>query len=82
MKKQYLIKLDDFDLGQAVDGLEVRAKVWEDTAHYLTTGDAPAEFFIQEECNSPREARQLARHYRKILDSIRKQMRQQDAEPT
>jgi hypothetical protein len=78
MKKLYRVTLSDFDLGQAIDGLEARARAWEDTAHYLRTGEPPSEFFLAEECNSEEEARKLAKHYRRILDQIQQQMREQE----
>jgi hypothetical protein len=37
--KKYVIERDDFDLGQALDGLQMRAEAWEKTADYLRTGD-------------------------------------------
>ena len=77
MKKLFCIKLDESDLGQEVDGLEVRATAWEDTAHYPRTGEAREQFFLPEECNEPEEASRLATHYRSILRKIRRQAKRQ-----
>lgn len=77
MKKTYRIELDDLDLGQAVDGLEARAKQWEDTAQYLRTGESPDEFFMPEECREAEEAKNIASHYRSIIAKIRKQQDEQ-----
>ena len=65
MNKDYTIRLSDSDLGQAIDGLEMRAEAWEKTAEYLRNG-APStgELFLIEECNGPKEAESIAEHYR------------------
>ena len=39
--KEYVIRLNTFDLGQVIDGLEVRATAWRHTATYLETGRIP-----------------------------------------
>jgi hypothetical protein len=75
MKKVYTIKLDDFDLGQALDGLSTRAEAWEKTADYMRSGSMPrGEFFLIEECRDAEEADQIAAHYRSIIDKVEKQM--------
>jgi len=71
------IELSENDLGQAIDGLEVRAKQWEDTASYMRTGESPEEFFMPEECNDAHEADRIASHYRSIIAKIRKQQEAQ-----
>ena len=78
MTKKIRIELDPNDLGQAVDGLEVRAEAWENTAAYLRTGKSPNEFFMPEECRGAEEAESIARHYRSILQQIRRQANKQD----
>jgi hypothetical protein len=77
MRRTFQIVLDDFDLGQMLDGLEVRAKAWENTAEYLRTGESPEEFFVAEECRDADEADELGQHYRSIIQKIRDQMAQQ-----
>jgi hypothetical protein len=76
MKKTYRIELDDFDLGQVLDGLEIRAATWEKTADYHRTGESPPNFIV-EECNNADEADKIARHYRSIIAKIRKQQEEQ-----
>jgi hypothetical protein len=72
MKKTYSIELDGFDLGQILDGLEIRAETWEKTANYHRTGESPPDFIV-EECNSADEAGRIANHYRSIIAKIQKQ---------
>lgn len=72
MRKTYRIELDEFDLGQLLDGLEVRAAAWENTAAYHRTGKSSAEFIV-EECNGAAEADRIAAHYRSIIAKIRDQ---------
>lgn len=74
MEKTYTITLSDFDLGQAMDGLEVRAAAWEDTARYLRTGESPDALFITEECRDAEEAEKIAGHYRRVIESIARQI--------
>jgi len=78
MRKSYTIKLDSLDLGQLLDGLDIRAEAWEKTALYLRRGMLPEdEFFMVEECSKPEEADDIAQHYRSIADKIRQQMEAQ-----
>lgn len=78
MAKTYQIELDDFDLGQLLDGLEIRAESWEKTANYFRTGGTyGGEFFLIEECSDAEEADGISKHYRAIIDKIRKQMEAQ-----
>ena len=77
MGKKLRIELDSNDLGQAVDGLEVRATQWENTARYLRTGESSDEFFMPEECRDAEEAENIASHYRSIIAKIRKQQEEQ-----
>ena len=76
MKKIYRIKLDDFDLGQILDGLKIRAEAWEKTAGYHRTGESPLDFIV-EECNNADEAGRIANHYRSIIAKIQKQQEEQ-----
>lgn len=72
MQKIYGIKLDGHDLGQLLDGLEVRADAWEKTAEYHRTAQSPPGFIV-EECNDADEADRIATHYQTIIANIRKQ---------
>lgn len=72
MSKIYRIELDDFDLGQLLDGLEARAVAWEKTADYHRTGESPSDFIIEESSGAD-EANGIANHYRSIIAKILKQ---------
>ena len=78
MEKEYVIRLNGFDLGQLLDGLEVRCTAWRDTAAYLRSGEMPRADFVAEECHDPEEAEKLAAHYERIMDSLLEQQREQD----
>ncbi len=39
--KEYIIRLNGFDLGQLLDGLEVRARAWRDTSFYIVDRKPP-----------------------------------------
>lgn len=69
METKYRIELNRNDLGQLLEGLEIRAESWERTSHYLLCG---------EECHKPEEAAAIAQHYRSIIGDIRSQMDAQD----
>jgi len=78
MRKSYTIQLDSRDLGQLLDGLELRAESWKRTAEYLRTEKMPdGEFFIVEECSKPEEADDIVAHYRAIIAKIRQQIEAQ-----
>jgi hypothetical protein len=76
MKKTYRIELDDLDLGQVLEGLEIRAEAWEKTVNYHRTGESPPDLIV-EECNDAEEADRIASHYRSIIAKIRKQQEEQ-----
>lgn len=79
MDKKYLIELDRNDLGQLLEGLEMRAESWERTAHFLLHGEFSDDgFFLAEECHKPEEATEIAEHYRQIVAKIRCQMDRQE----
>jgi hypothetical protein len=78
MAKTYRIELNDLDLGQVLDGLEIRAASWERTAEYLRTQTMlEGEIFLIEECSKPEEAEDIAAHYRSIIANIQRQMEAQ-----
>jgi hypothetical protein len=75
MGRKFLIELNHNDLGQLLEGLEMRAESWEQTAHYLLCGELPEDgFFLAEECHNPKEATAIADHYRQIISKIRSQV--------
>jgi hypothetical protein len=72
----YRIELDALDLGQLLDGLEMRAESWERTAEYLRSGYVE-DGYIVEECHKPEEADTIAAHHRALVRNIRQQMEEQ-----
>jgi hypothetical protein len=75
MSQNYHIQLSGNDLGQLLDGLEIRAESWENTANYLhNEKNLTDEFILIEECSQPEEADNIANHYRSIVATVRKQM--------
>lgn len=72
MAKTYLLRLGENDLGQILDGLEVRAAAWEQTADYPRTGASPSGVLV-EECDDADEAAAIARRYRDIMVNIASQ---------
>jgi hypothetical protein len=81
MVKRYQIELDGHDLGQVLDGLEVRAESWRRTADFLRTGEMPeGELFIIEDCSDAEEAEELAARYGEIIKKIQSQMKDQVVE--
>ena len=72
MSKTYLIRLEENDLGQLLDGLESRAKAWEKTVNFHRTGESPPDFIV-EECTDADEADKIATHRRSIITKIQKQ---------
>jgi hypothetical protein len=44
----------------------------------LTTGEAPTNDFVAEECSCPEEAERLAVHYHGIIARLMAQMNEQD----
>ena len=72
--RKFRIELDEFDLGQILDGLEARASTWENTAEFHRTGNADV---VIEECRDEAEANKLAAHYRSIISKIRSQRQAQ-----
>ena len=74
MAKTYRIELDEHDLGQLLDGLEIRADSWRRTAEYLRAGDMPdGEFFMIEECSDEDEAEAIAADYGRIIGMLMEQ---------
>jgi hypothetical protein len=68
--RKFKIELDDFDLGQVLDGLESRAVAWEKTAEFHRAGESDV---VVEECRDAEEAGKIAAHYRSIIANIRRQ---------
>jgi hypothetical protein len=74
MAKIDRIELDEHDLGQLLDGLEIRADSWRRTAEYLRAGDMPdGEHFMIEECSDEDEAEAIAADYGRIIGILMEQ---------
>jgi hypothetical protein len=67
------LRLKREDVGQLLDGLEIRQRQWHDSANYLRTGKSPYRGFIVEDARDEAEARFLADWYRRIIKEILQQ---------
>jgi hypothetical protein len=72
----YHIELDALDVGQLLDGLQMRAESWERTAEYLRLGYVEGDYMV-EECSKPEEADAITALYRSIVRRIQQQMEAQ-----
>ena len=77
MGKTYTIRLEKNDLGQLLDGLSSRSESWHETAEYLESGSTPTDGVVIEECSDSEEARAIAGHFDRIVETIKTQMAQQ-----
>lgn len=76
MGKLVQFRLTEIEAGQVLDGLEMRAEAYEKTATYLSGGGETGEHFILEEVSDTEEARKIAEFYRKIIASMKSQLKQ------
>jgi len=72
MEQEIYLNLPSQMVGQIIDGLRERQKVWKYTQEYMETGSTE-ELCIIEECSSAEEARNIANYYKEIISSIEKQ---------
>ena len=72
MEQELNLKLPRQMVGQILDGLRERQKVWKYTQEYIDTG-CTEELCIIEECSSAEEARNIDNYYEEIIGSIKKQ---------
>ncbi len=79
-EKTYTIVLGSNDLGQALEGLELRAQAYRNAEAYHATGEALFDEQIPE-VNDDDEARKIAEHYERIIGNVRAQKEKQDKEP-
>ena len=77
MGKEFSLKLDSFDIGQALDGLRCRQECWANTAIYLRDEYFPDDSFACEECSDADEAQKIADHYQRIISAIERQIEEQ-----
>lgn len=78
MEKFVTLRLPRNDVGQIIDGLTERVKIWRTTEEYLETGYSHLGDFV-EECSKPEEARFIAQYYENIIDLIQNQLENQNA---
>ncbi len=69
MSRTIHLSLNEDDLNQAIDGLCVREKAWQQTA-MLMRGERPHDPSVCEECSDADEAEGLAAHYSQIIKTI------------
>lgn len=74
MGTTYTIRLSDTDLGQLLDGLRTRSDAWHGTADYLENGSVARSDIVIEECYDAEEARRIAEHFDRIINTIETQM--------
>ena len=67
------LKLPRLMVGQIIDGLRERQKVWLYTAEFMDTGETEEPCII-EECSNADEARNIAAYYEEIINSIEEQI--------
>lgn len=77
MSKTYLLRLEENDLGQILDGLIAREESWRKTAEYFRSGYNPDDSFVIEECSGEQEANQLALFYGRIIRNLERQRDEQ-----
>lgn len=77
MGKIYLIRLEENDLGQILDGLKAREDSWRKTADYFRSGYNPDVSFLIEECNDEHEADRIAQSYSRIIRGVERQRDEQ-----
>ncbi len=70
MSKTYLIRLEENDLGQILDGLRAREESWRKTADYFRSGYNPDGSFAIEACNDEYEADRIAEFYSRIIREV------------
>ncbi|MFA5251522.1 MAG: hypothetical protein WC454_02920 [Phycisphaerae bacterium] len=73
MDKEVTLKLPSNMVGQILDGLRERTKVWRETEQYMEVGYTNEPCII-EECSNADEARNIAEYYEEIIGAIEKQL--------
>jgi hypothetical protein len=77
MKKNVTLKLPRLFVGQVLDCLQIAVEDWERTKVYLESGYVdPDEPYVRE-CSDAREAQQIEKFYRRIIEKIERQLDKQ-----
>ena len=71
MNQGITLKLSQIMVGQILDGLRERQKVWRYTQEYMETGCTEEPCI--EECSSADEDQNIVEYYEEIISSIEKQ---------
>jgi hypothetical protein len=77
MSKTDLLRLDENDLGQIIEGLQAREESWRKTADYFRSGYNPDDSFAIEECKEEHEADKIAQFYSRIIRNLERQRDEQ-----
>lgn len=77
MSKTYLIRLEENDLGQIIEGLQAREESWRKTADYFRSGFNTDDDFVIEPCNDEHEADRIAQFYSRIIRDLERQRDEQ-----
>ncbi|MDD5328240.1 MAG: hypothetical protein WC476_10920 [Phycisphaerae bacterium] len=77
MDKKVTLKLPRLMVGQIIDGLRERQKVWLYTAEFMDNGYTEEPCII-EECSNADEARNIAAYYEEIIKEINAQLTLQE----
>jgi hypothetical protein len=80
MKKTYLLRLSENELGQILEGLQARAESWLRTADYFRKVYNPDVPFVIEECNGEHEANEIALFYSRIIRNLERQRDEQKSQ--
>jgi len=68
------ISLERNDIGQIIDGLTVRMESYEFTARFLDDEELNLDHLLIEDVRDSDEARELAGYYRRIIETISRQI--------
>ncbi len=77
MNKLYFLRLGENDLGQIIEGLQVREDSWRRTGDYFRSGQNTDDSFAIEECNGEHEANDMALFYSRIIRNLERQREEQ-----
>lgn len=77
MKGFVNLYLKRMDVGQIIEGLHERMTIWRATQEYLECGYTQLSDCV-EECSDPQEAQAIADYYQSIIDTIEKQLKEQE----
>ncbi|GBE38690.1 MAG TPA: hypothetical protein ENH35_03145 [Candidatus Moranbacteria bacterium] len=74
MAIMHTLKLCSTDVFQIIDALNLRADTYQQNARFLSNECEVNENIAFEDCSDPFEAKEIAKHYRDIAESIENQI--------